>query len=409
MNFRFLRDNLTDTRLIFLGQVIIGILSLAGVILTARYCGPTVFGFCMLVILFLSVGLDIFDFGACSWSARELAARRITSSDYIRVMRKKSGLNLSFILVGPLIYAIFAQAHFAILVIGFYPFLWIRTNYIQQFLMVRNQISTAIKLQVIERFMWLLIILFEELQIDEWAAYIYPIIIGLFFHNFLGSMALSRFSNDDARISGLSRSVLQKSKHFGAVSVVSDILNLDTFLVAKFSSIEDSANFGVTQRFRNPLLLGLNSFSIRLKPIASTGDRNSIRRLFMEERTFLILNYLAILSFSALMYFLGNGLFGAEFPHINVVLALGVLVAVPLSINVISSGFLMSLGSEKSVMKITLVSVPLTLTLVSFMGYFFGAVGSIFSVLTVNIFSSCIFLYLSLKSWSILENNYHEL
>jgi O-antigen/teichoic acid export membrane protein len=363
----------------------------------------------MLVILFLSVGLDIFDFGACSWSARELAARRITSSDYIRVMRKKSGLNLSFILVGPLIYAIFAQAHFAILVIGFYPFLWIRTNYIQQFLMVRNQISTAIKLQVIERFMWLLIILFEELQIDEWAAYIYPIIIGLFFHNFLGSMALSRFSNDDARISGLSRSVLQKSKHFGAVSVVSDILNLDTFLVAKFSSIEDSANFGVTQRFRNPLLLGLNSFSIRLKPIASTGDRNSIRRLFMEERTFLILNYLAILSFSALMYFLGNGLFGAEFPHINVVLALGVLVAVPLSINVISSGFLMSLGSEKSVMKITLVSVPLTLTLVSFMGYFFGAVGSIFSVLTVNIFSSCIFLYLSLKSWSILENNYHEL
>ena len=129
----------------------------------------------------------------------------------------------------------------------------------------------------------------------------------------------------------------------------------------------------------------------------------------MEERTFLILNYLAILSFSALMYFCGNGLFGADFSHINLVLALGVLVAVPLSINVISSGFLMSLGSEKSVMKITLVSVSLTLILVSLMGYFFGAVGSIFSVLTVNIFSSCIFLYLSLKSWSFLENNHHEL
>ena len=400
---------LSDTRLLFLGQLLAGLLSFIATIVAARYCGPAVFAFCMLTILFLSVGLDVIDFGACSWSSRELSAGRISATDYLHIMRRKSSQNLIYLIVGPVIFFVLPQPSWAILLVGTYPARWVRTSYIQQFLMVKDQTYLAVKFQILERLSWLLVIPLQILAVDKWAAYIFPILIGLFFHNFLGSIALSRFSNDEALKSGLSRSVLQKSKNFGAVSVVSDILNLDTFLVAKFSSIEDSANFGITQRFRNPLLLGLNSFSIRLKPIASTGDRNSIRRLFMGERTFLILNYLAILSFSALMYFCGNGLFGADFPHINLVLALGVLVAVPLSINVISSGFLMSLGSEKSVMKITLVSVPLTLYLVSFMGYFFGAVGSIFSVLTVNIFNSCIFLYLSLKSWSFLENNHHEL
>lgn len=393
---------LSDTRLLFLGQLLAGLLSLIATIVTARYCGPTVLAFCMLTVLVLSVGLDVIDFGACSWSSRELAAGRISVSKYLHIMHRKSSHNLIYVFVGPLVYFLFPQSGWAILIVGIYPALWVRTNYIQQFLIVKEQIFLAVRLQIIERAVWLLIIPFQMLNINRWAAYIVPILTGLILHNFLGTRAISMFRVGQSNITELDGSLFQKSKYIGFMSVITDVSSLDTLIVARLSSLQSAASYGLAQRFRAPLLLGFTSFAKKLFPIAAAKNGSTIRALYKQEKKFLLLNYIFLFSTSIFFYIFGESIFGYEFQSINLILALGVLVAIPSSFVEIASSFLVATGSEHKVSKLYLISIPLTLLSVGITAQFQNVIGSVLALLIAKLIAGIFFYAAALKIWKEL-------
>ena len=393
---------LSDTRLLFLGQLFAGLLSLIATIVTARYCGPTVFAFCMLTVLVLSVGLDVIDFGACTWSSRELAAGRISANDYLQIMRRKSSHNLIFLFVGPLVYFVFPQSGWAILIVGIYPTLWVRTNYMQQFLMVKSKVASAVKFQILERLTWLLVLPMQYLQFDKWATYILPIIIGLIAHNFLGKGALIKYGGDMSMTSESIGGLTRKSKYIGLTSVITDVPNLDTLIVARLASINDSASYGLSQRFRGPLMLGFNSFGTRLRLIAASRDIESIRSLFKQELSFLIVNYLGLILVSFFLYLFGEDIFGSKFPNINVLLAIGVLTTIPFSIIAVASSFLVATGFERIASRVFTGSVPFTLISVGISSHFQGVFLSLLALLLANLVSASIFLFLSMRVWKKL-------
>ena len=402
MTFRIPKHHLTDTRLVFFGQAGAGIISLVATIVTARYCGPTVFAFCMLTVLVLSVGLDVIDFGACSWSSRELAAGRISVSNYLHIMHRKSSHNLIYVFVGPLVYFLFPQSGWAILIVGTYPILWVRTNYIQQFLMVKGQTALAVRFHIMERLTWLLVLPMQYLNFDKWVTYILPIIFGLIVHNFLGKRALIKYS---AHLSMTSESICgltRKSKHIGLTGVITDVSNLDTLIVARFASINDSASYGLSQRFRGPLMLGFNSFGTRLRLIAASRDTESIRSLFKQEISFLIVNYLGLILASFFLYLLGEDIFGSKFPSINVLLAIGVLTTIPFSIIAIASNFLVATGFERVASRIFMSSVPFTLISVGISSHYQGVFFSLLALLLANLVTASISLFLSMRIWKKL-------
>lgn len=393
---------MTKTRLIFLGQMIAGLLSLVATIFTARYCGPFIFGFCMLIILLLSVGLDFVDFGACSWSSRELSAGRISANNYLHIMRRKSSHNLIYVFVGPLVYFLFPQSGWAILILGIYPTLWVRTNYIQQFLMVKGQTALALRFQILERLTWLLVLPMQYLQFDKWATYIFPIIIGLVLHNFLGKGVLIGYSRDLSMMPKSFGGLIRKSKHIGINSVITDISNLDTLIVARFASINDSASYGLSQKFRAPLMLGFNSFQTQMRLIAARRDKDSIKSLFKQEKGFLILNYFGLILASFILFLFGTDIFGSKFSNINELLAIGVLATIPLSISVVASSFLVATGFERITSRIFMGTVPFILISVGFSSHFQGVFLSLLVLLLANLVTASILFFLSVRIWKEL-------
>jgi hypothetical protein len=123
-----LKLKLSDTKVIFLGQIGAGTLSLIATIFIARYTGPTIFGVCASIILVFSVILDAIDFGACSWASRELSKKSISLFQYHQIMKFKTRLALLPILFLPLINILIDVNTLTSALFLLYQFLWILTN-----------------------------------------------------------------------------------------------------------------------------------------------------------------------------------------------------------------------------------------------------------------------------------------
>ena len=283
-----------------------------------------------------------------------------------------------------------------------YPALWVRTNYIQQFLLVQNRLQTMLKLQIIERSMWLLIIPFKLFAFDKWAAYILPILGGLVVHALLGYHYINPYNVKNEIFPNIHRGLITKTRHIGLISVISDALNLDTVIVARLTSIDSAASYSLSQKFRGPLLLGFNSFATRLRPIAATGKRGLIGTLFRQERKFLFLNYLILVVSIIFFFIFGNYVFGFQFPHINLILSTGVIVAIPNSLSVISSSFLIAIGFEKEVFRSFFVWVPMTLATVGVTSYFLGAIAAVVALLVCYLPLSLFLCFFGWKQWNKL-------
>ena len=126
---------------IFMGQLIAGFLSVISVSLTAIYVGPKIFGFCSILILICNVFMSVADYGGCSWAARELASKNIDAASYIFVMKSKGRLNLIFLLALPFLFLLLPLELKWSCLLSFYPYFWVRYNYLQQFSNMHRQKS----------------------------------------------------------------------------------------------------------------------------------------------------------------------------------------------------------------------------------------------------------------------------
>ena len=323
---------LDDTKKLFIGQIAVGLCSLIATVFIARYVGPAMFGFCASSILIASVILDLIDFGSCSWSARELANGGISKRQYLEIMRKQTRKALLITTLAPFL-ILFSPPNFEMVFLFlFYPALWLRTNYIQQFLIVHERIKEAISLQLLERLFWLIYIMASVLEVDKITIFVIPILLGLLVHGLLGTKLIMNekessgegfndTENTDNNFSNL--------KNFGLISVISNIGNLDGAVVATASTLAESGNYNLAVRFRNPIQLSFQVFSARLRPVAARKNKIEIATLFRSNQTFLVYGSLGIIVLSAFAYKAATVLFGDSFVGLNLVLSMGLLCSIP--------------------------------------------------------------------------------
>jgi len=380
----------SGSRLIFFGQVGAGLMSLLAITITANYVGARVFGFCSICILVLNIVIALVDFGACSWASREYASQRISMGTFRNIMWSKTKLNLSFVIFIPILFIEPLREYQFALLLLLYPLLWNRSNYFQQFLLARNLISQSVLLVLADRSCWLLIVPISVLNLDKTLAFCLPIIVGLILQSILFDIILSREKIEDGEIFQFKQVALfGSSKHFGVMSIASVISSLDGLLVAKFSSIAESSNFLLAQRFRNPLTIVFSSIAMRLRPIAASGNVTSIKTALVHDAKLMLLSVVSTVGIAFFLFEYSEKFLGQEFKDSGTILFFGVIGSIPLGVLILTSSILSSMGSEKFVAKVNSTYSIMILPGVAFGTFVYGSLGAITWALMQSTIYAC--------------------
>jgi O-antigen/teichoic acid export membrane protein len=375
------------SKLVLVGQVIAGLMSFLALAITANYVGAKTFGFCSICILVLNIAIALMDFGACSWASREYAAQSISLGTFKNIMWSKTKLNLFFALFIPVFFIEpLWEYRFGFLLL-LYPALWNRSNYIQQFLLARNMLSESVLLVLVDRTCWLLIIPFSIMNLNEILAFALPIIVGLTLQSILFNRILGREKLAEGESLQFKQLALfGYSRHFGAISITSVISNFDGILVATFSSIVESSNFLLAQRFRNPLTIVFSSIAMRLRPIAARKNIKSIKTALVYDAKLMLVSVISTLGIAFFLLEYSEKFLGQEFKDSGVILFFGVIGSIPLGVLMLASSLLSSMGSEKFVAKVNSTYTILILPGVAFGTYLNGSLGAVAWVLIQSIF-----------------------
>ncbi len=376
---------------ILFGQIVNGVLGLLSVTLTAKYLDSALFGFCSVALAISIFFMTLADFGGCSWAAREFAANRISLSDFLHVMKKKSQLCFLYLLLVPILLVSLEPDLVYILILTFYPVLWNRYNFYQQYLLVTSQVTKSIYYSIIDRACWMAIIPLQIFSADKVLSFCLPLVTGLIAHNFLANKVLKRDCDSVTLQSKLShRQIWKSSTKFGTISITSAFGNLDGLLVAIVSSASNSGSYILSQRFRNPLTIVFNSVSMRVRTIAAKGDFMKIKKALREDLKLLRLGAIVNIFVSIFLFGYADKIVGADFTDINIIVCLGTLSSIPLGVILISNAILSSIGEEVLVSRLSLLFLVLLFLSVTIFSIFNGAVGAVLGSLAVLTFQSLI-------------------
>lgn len=395
----------TKTHLIFFGQVISGVLGLASATLTAKYVGALTFSICSSAILVSMALMSLMDFGSCSWVTRELAAKTVSFSEYFGIMQKKLRLSLSLVLLAPATIFFFQGSQRWITLLLLYPYLWSKYNYIQQYLISIQSVNESVKLVVIERIFWLLIVPFQIIGLDPYLAFIAPIILGLYFHQLLGMKYFRRHGSYlDIKCRYSQLELFRKSKYFGISSVLSVFSNLDGVVVTAIVGPSFSGTYLFAQRFRTPLTLVFNSLSMGIKPIAATKKTDKILQAIKSDAVFLGLSMLTNLTFSIILL---SGLFtplDGQFKAFEEVMFFGTLTSIPLGIVLLSTNIFNGIGCESLTLRLSAFQLFSNFIGIAIFSHYHGILGAVIFSFILNLLFACICLVLLifvLKGYSI--------
>jgi O-antigen/teichoic acid export membrane protein len=384
----------SGSKIILFGQVIAGLMSFLAIAITANYVGAKTFAFCSICILVLNIAITLIDFGACSWASREYAAQNISMGTFKNIMWSKTKLNLLFLIFIPACFLEPMQEHRFAFLLLLYPVLWNRSNYIQQFLLARNLVSKSVLLVVIDRTCWLLIVPISVLNLDKTLAFTLPIIVGLSFQSIIFKIILDREKLVEGEVVYFKQLVLfGLSRHFGAISTTGVISNFDGVLVATFSSVADSANFLLAQRFRNPLTIVFSSIAMRLRPIAARRNVTSIKNALRSDAKLMLLGILSTVGIAFFLFEYSERFLGQEFKDSGVILFFGVMASIPMGILLLTSSLLSSMGAEKIVAKVNSSYSLLILLGVTFGTFVNGSLGAVIVVLLIISIHALIFSF----------------
>lgn len=382
---------LSDTKLLMSGQLVSGILSMISVVLTARYTGPEIFGYCSILVLILMVMMSFTDFGACSWASRELAAQTISIATYKSIMKSKSQLNLVWMLFAPALFYLAPDRHKWAFVLLLYPFFLNRLNFIQQFLITFGQIKKSVFLSVLERVCWLTVIPLIYFQIDNSLVYALPLILGLFVHNIVGSKFLEIYNS----ISGESlifsqKEIINNSRYFGITGISGVSSNLDVFIVASLSSLSDSATYVLSLRFRTPLAVIFASNAIRIKPLAAKKNLQLLKELYESDAKIIYSASVGILFFSICISAFSKEIFGSSYTDLTWAIFLGSLSSIPFGVSLIFTNLLSGLGSEKFVARLHVFCVLVLFVGVGICAHLFGSIAAVLVSFLVSVIQAVV-------------------
>lgn len=399
MKFTRISVIFTDTKLILFTQVMNAVIALVFTLTLAKYGLARDFGFCVITIFALSVLLDVVDFGACSKYSRELAGKRISKKQYFAVMNRKS-LALCMcipVIVSSLLYS--NQDLSSAVLFSLYPIFWTRQNYIQQYLMTKGLVHPSLRLQLADRLCWFCAIPLVFLSFGYNHVYVIPILFGLALHNIWGTLAVKRddVSWDDFFTIRSSR--VSDTRHFGVLSIMSDLANMDIAVVARYADSAGAGTYTLSQRFRTPITMVFQSIVTQLKPLTAARESSQIKQLFRSESPLLLSGVASLFIAALFSRIYADDIFGTSYESIEVVLPVGILIGVPSGIVAITSAFLASAGHERRVSILTTSWVFLMLSCLAAFTFMFGILGAILTMFALNVALAVIFLFMSAKVW----------
>lgn len=388
----FVRNS--GSKLVAFSQVIAGVMSLVAVAITARYVGATTFGFCSIALLVLNIAITLMDFGSCSWASREYAAKRISLGTFKNVMWSKTKLNLSPFVFTPVFFFEPLQENRYAFLLLLYPALWTRSNYIQQFLLARSMVNEAVLLVLIDRSCWLLILPISAFNLDKTFAFTFPILIGLALQSILFSIILHLTKIEVGKTVYFKQMELFRfSKHFGAISTTGVISNFDGVVVATISSVADSSNYFLSQRFRNPLTIVFSSIVMRLRPIAARRNMEAIKNALLYDAKLILLSVVTTIGIAFFLLSYAENFLGKEFADSSIILFFGALTSIPMGVLLLTSGLLSSMGAEKIVAKVNSFYSFFILLGVAFGTFVNGSLGAVLAVLLIVSVHALIFSF----------------
>jgi O-antigen/teichoic acid export membrane protein len=368
---------------IFLGQLLASLFSLIAVAITAKYVGPEIFAFCSIAVTIQILYMSLVDFGACSWAARELASNNISDKIFIDVMNAKARLNMLPTFISPLIYNLLPEKYSWVALLCFYPLLWNYYNFIQQFLIVKGHFDKSIRLVIIERFCWFMIVPLQSLDADLSFSFVFPIISGLLVHGVIGRTYLKKIGDiSDSKVVMRNIEIFRESRHFGFISFYAVFSRFDGMVVAYFTDLSNSGSYIMAHRFRTPLTLIFQSFSTRIKPIAAKKDPKLIKDAFSTDISFIVFGIVGNVFFSILLFLGSDQFLGSSFENVGLIVFIGTLTSIPLGITLVASSILSAMHFEKLMALIHGYYAFFLIGGVSIFAYFHGALGAVFWVFT---------------------------
>ena len=382
------------SKLVAIGQVIAGAISFVAVAITARYVGATTFGFCSIALLILNIAITLIDFGSCSWASREYAAKRISLGTFKNIMWSKTKLSLSLLVFAPVFFLEPLQENRYAFLLLLYPALWNRSNYIQQFLLARSMVNEAVLLVLIDRSCWLLILPISALNLEKTFAFASPILIGLALQSILFNIILHLTRIEGGKTGSFKQiELFSFSKHFGAISTTGVISNFDGVVVATISSVADSSNYFLSQRFRNPLTIVFSSILMRVRPLAAKGNVEAIKIALLYDVKLILLSVVTTIGIAFFLLSYAENFLGKEFNDSSIILFFGALTSIPMGVLLLTSGLLSAMGAEKSVAKINSLYSFLILLGVAFGTFVNGSLGAVLAVLLIVSVHALIFSF----------------
>lgn len=385
-----------DSKILVAGQIISGILSLLSIVVTAKIVGSDFFAFCSTLLSILIVTMSFVDFGSCSWASRELAAKSITASDYLAILKRKSRLSLIFFLPFPLLFFGTSPNFMWAWVLLCYPALWIRYNYYQQFLIANGRFKTSQSIAVIDRLCWLSVVPLHSIGLDKALVFSIPIILGLVCHNLICSQFLIKTGSNERRtFKYKQREIYGKSRFFGIISTAGIVGNLDGLVATSILTLSDAGTYVLNQRFRIPLSIFFNAISIKMKPIASEKNYARIIKSLKDDTNLLFVSICSSIGVSIIFLLYADVLFGSSFQNINEIMFLGALTSIPVGFTLIATSILSGIGEEVFVSKGNLINSTALLLAVACGSTFLGSLGAsmavllVFSLYAVAVVSRC--------------------
>ena len=255
--------------------------SAGGSLLAARICGPGNYARVIIAVSLVSIVLDFIDFGGASWAARELAAGRIDARFFKGVWISRVFF-LSMIPVILFTSIFFVSIPSYLLVLSFYPMLWVTANYFQQYCFVTRGYFFLSISYFLERASWFLTYVFHRMQWNATLSFASAIVLGLLFHAGLGNYYMSRIGKRKIFSSLQIFNMYKLHYNFGIMGFISDFASTDTFLVRMISSVHNAGIYSVPLKLQNPFTFGFSLFVSKNRPDFATCDRekilNAVRR-----------------------------------------------------------------------------------------------------------------------------------
>jgi O-antigen/teichoic acid export membrane protein len=371
-----------------MGQVLNSTLALVGILLSARYCGPSIFGLFSAIVIAATILIILLDFGACNWASRQLLIGSITPNNYFKIMRSKA--LLAFFLALPFsgILMIKTQSAWATLLGLLFPVGGTVALYFQSYLLLlpKNHFK-LIKLQVSERLFWLCVIPLSYFQVEREAIFVIPLILGQISNLMLGPTLAKTswkeiFSNHYLR----QRQIFKNSSYFGGNSILTNISIADTLLVTLLIGGNAATGYVLAQRFRNPLTLGFHAFFARVRPSVATRNLQNIYLTLKKESYLIFLNCIGVFLFAFIFANYTSEIFGPEYRGIEPTLILCFASALLSGANHNLLGIMDVMLIEKWKLSFLLTAIPLQLISISTGAMTHGAIGAAVLLLVSSLF-----------------------